>query len=526
MNSEVYKIFTETHHWGMLWVEMLLVGSAFLIMILEVLTGVQMKKLIPGFATMLIGIITMIFIGVMLHGMPAGSWFSGLIVRDPFINGLRLFLLIASFFASLLSMVFFKNRHIPKVEFYAILLITTACMSLLVQSNHMVMLFVSLEAVTIGFYVLIGYPTNKAFGLEAGIKYLILGGLSTGMLLLGIGLLYGSVGDPSYSLGTLDGFAFADIHAFLSEYSGSIWTKVGAVLLVAGLFFKMGMVPFHIWVPDVYQGAPTPVTALLAVSSKGVGFAILLLLFRPGGALAPFGEWFIPLLSVIAGLSILWGNLSAIGECNVKRMIGFSGIAHAGYLLLGMIAYIYEPNNGFIVAVIFFYLFSYLLASFAVFGVMVHWGGLEDADQQREHYVNLAKDNPLLALLLATGLSSLAGIPPMAGFIAKFLLFIVAFQASLWSLLGIAILGVIISIYYYFGWIREAFFKPSHGYYSPDDKNWMPVSSLFKAFWISIVVFLLLLGLYQGDWLEIFVNPEIVNQLYHKGMDSTVFLSN
>ena len=376
MSLEVYKNITETYPWRVLWVELFLVGSAILIIILHFLLGKEMRKLIPGFATMLIGILTMIFIGVILYGMPSGSWFSGMIARDEFTNGLRLFLLIASFFVCLLSMVFLTSRSLLKVEFYATLLIITACMSLSVQSNHMLMFFVSLELVTVGYYVLIRYPSNRGFVSEVGIKYFICGGLSSVILLLGIVIIYISIESSSLNLGSLDGFNFADIYTFFSEYSETLWAKVGALLLLAGLFFKMGLVPFHIWVPNVYQLATTPVTALLAVSSKGLGFALLLLLFQTGGALAPLGKGFIPLFSVLAGLSILWGNLSALGEQNVKRLIGFSGIAHAGYLLLGIIASICLPDNELIISMIFFYLFSHLFASFALFGVMVHWGGV------------------------------------------------------------------------------------------------------------------------------------------------------
>ena len=497
-----------------------------MVMTLHFLLGKEMRKLIPGFATMLLGILTMIFIGVMLYGIPSGLWFSGMIARDEFTNGLRLLLLIASFFVCLLSMVFFANRSLLKVEFYAMLLIVTACMSLLVQSNHMLMFFVSLELVTVGYYVLISYPSNRGFVSQAGKKHLICGSLSSVILLLGIVLIYVSIEGSSNNLGSLDGFDFADIHTFFSEYSETFWTKVGASLLLAGLFFKMGLFPFHFWVPDVYQLAPTPVTALLAVSSKGLGFALLLLLFRTGGALAPLGDEFIPLFSVIAGSSILWGNLSALGERNVKRLIGFSGIAHSGYLLLGIIASICLLDRGLITSMIFFYLSSYLFATFAIFGVMVHWGGAEDVDQQREHYVNLAKDNPFFGLIMLTGLCSLSGVPPTAGFVAKFLLFMVIFQAELWALLGIATLGVVISVYYYFAWIREAFFKPSHAYYSPKDKKWISPGSLFKAFWMGIVSLLFLFGVYQGDWLKRVGNSQIPMDSQKRVGESSVFLSN
>jgi NADH-quinone oxidoreductase subunit N len=206
-------------------------------------------------------------------------------------------------------------------------------------------------------------------------------------------------------------------------------------------------------VPDVYQGAPTPVTAFLAVGSKAAGFATLLPLVQ---TFAPLKELLLPLLALIAAATILFGNLAALTQHNVKRLIGLSGVSHAGYLLIGVIASFTIPSAAYAV---YFYLVTYLLASFAVFGVMTHVASADDADQELEHYTNLAKTHPFLGAILAVGLGSLAGIPPLAGFIGKLLIFIAAYQAGLLWLLGVAIVGVIVSIYYYFGWIKAAYFS-------------------------------------------------------------------
>jgi len=227
------------------------------------------------------------------------------------------------------------------------------------------------------------------------------------------------------------------------------------LLVVAGICFKIGAVPFQIWVPDVYQGAPTPVTSFLAVASKAAGFVVLLQLIK--GPFAGLDALLVPVLSIIAVVTILFGNIAAVVQGNLKRLMGLSGIAHAGYLLLGVIAF--ASGISWAEGAVLFYLFTYLLGSFAVFGVMTLAAGTDDADQQIGHYGNFAKQQPFLGGVLAIGLGSLAGIPPLGGFIGNLFLFIAAFQAGLHGLLAVAIIGVVISIYYYFGWIREAFFS-------------------------------------------------------------------
>jgi NADH-quinone oxidoreductase subunit N len=232
-------------------------------------------------------------------------------------------------------------------------------------------------------------------------------------------------------------FLVANPHNFLAG--------VGIVLVLVGVAFKIGAFPFQIWVPDVYQGAPTPVTAFLAVGSKAAGFAVLLVLTRD--VFASY-DWLVtPALTAMAAATILFGNIAALTQHNVKRLIGLSGVSHAGFLLLGVVALSGPVASVSATGAIYFYLFAYLIASFAVFGVMAHIGGADDSDQTLDHYAGLAKENPFLATILAIGLGSLAGIPPLAGFMGKLFVFIAAFQAGARWLLVIAAAGVVISIY-------------------------------------------------------------------------------
>jgi NADH-quinone oxidoreductase subunit N len=228
----------------------------------------------------------------------------------------------------------------------------------------------------------------------------------------------------------------------------------GIVLVISGIAFKVGAVPFQIWIPDVYQGAPTPVTAFLAVGSKAAGFIVLLVLVAE---VFPPYLWLVgPILTLMAAATLLFGNLAALRQRNVKRLIGLSGVSHAGFLLVAVASSACVPEA---IGAVYFYLFAYLIASFAVFGVMTALAGADDSEQRLEDYAGLAKESPFLAGVLACGLGSLAGIPPFAGFMGKLYVFVAAFRAGHFGLLIVAIASVVISIYYYFGWIRAAYFS-------------------------------------------------------------------
>ncbi len=424
---------------------------------------------------------------------PAMKTFGGLIQHDRIGEMFRVFFLITAVLVSVLGAVALAKQRMPKTEFFAIVSVVTAAMMLLVQSNHFVMLFVALETVTVGFYILVSYTRTNPLSLEAGLKYLITGALSSGLLLFGIVLLYG-VGGLNGLKGTSDSaMNFGALQNFLAQNPDNFLAAAGIVLVLAGVAFKIGAVPFQIWVPDVYQGAPTPVTAFLAVGSKAAGFAVLLTLAQVFSAYAPLVT---SVLGVMAAATILFGNLAALSQGNVKRLIGLSGVSHAGYLLLGVIATL----HGQVLAqgAVIFYLFGYLLASFAVFGVMTHLAGEDDADQRREHYAGLGRTHPFLAVVLAIGLGSLAGIPPLAGFMGKLLVFIVAFKARLYWLLAVAVVGVVLSIYYYFSWIREAFFEEPNDPGATRQPARTPVGLIPGLVLTLLAAASVLLGFYQG----------------------------
>ena len=431
----------------------LMVGClALLLLIFEIVLPKKHYELIPSCA--IVGLLAII--GGLIYNYNSAfvgqETFNGLLKHTGTGQFMRLFFLLAATGVSVLGVVALKRQKMPKIEFFVITLVVAGAMMLLAQSNHFVMLFVALETITVGFYVLVSYTRTNPLSLEAGLKYLIMGALSSGILLFGIVLLYGVAGNPGLSGFTANSMHFDSLRAFLYANPDNVIASIGIVLVLSGVAFKIGAVPFQIWVPDVYQGAPTPVTAFLAIASKAAGFAILLILVGVFGA---YQDLVIKVLSVGAVATILFGNIAALTQHNVKRLIGLSGVSHAGYLLIGVIAAIHVP---FAVGAICFYLFAYLLASLAVFGVMTHVSGDDDSDQDLDHYADLAKTHPFLGAVLGVGLGSLAGIPPLAGFMGKLLVFLAAFEAGLYPLLAVAVVGVILSIYYYFGWIKAAFF--------------------------------------------------------------------
>ncbi len=420
-----------------------------------------------------------------------GPLFGGMIVQNERTQIMRGFFVLCSLLVTYIGRIYLSKQTLAHTEFHHLVLIASAGMMLLVQSANFVMLFVALEIVTVAFYVLVAYGRTGSFSLEAGLKYLVLGAMSSAILLFGIVLLYGVAGNPELAGASGDSLNFLALKGFIGLNADNLIVQVGSLMVIAGICFKIGAVPFQIWVPDVYQGAPTPVTAYLTVASKAAGFLVLLNLIQ--GPLEAMDDLLVPVLSLIAGATILFGNIAATAQRNIKRLIGLSGIAHAGYLLLGVIAAI--KGVEWAPYAVIFYLFTYLLASFAVFGVIALTSTSEDANQELEHYRNFARHQPFLGGVLTVGLGSLAGIPPLGGFIGKLFLFVAVFQAGLLGLLGIAVAGVAISIYYYFGWVRECYFSgPSDGIVHQSGK----VSASDRLVLGALVVATFVLGLYPA----------------------------
>jgi NADH-quinone oxidoreductase subunit N len=500
METETLQLIAASNRWSALLPEIILGCFAVLVLFIDLL----FPKARPQLSRMSIAV-QLIAGALLVSGMCAtcGSGdvnvlFGGLLAQSANGDWLRLFLLLSSIYITHIGSVFLKKQALAHVEFHHLVLVVTATFMVLVQSHHFLLLFVALETLTIGFYILVAYKRDSRHSLEAGLKYLIMGAFSSGMLLFGTALLYGAASNPALPGASASPLNFDNLGTFiaasgeLANNSQNMLVIFGAILVLVGICFKIGVVPFQIWIPDVYQGAPTPVTAFLAVSSKAAGFYLLYLLLH--GPFAALEYLTVPLLTISAILTLVFGNIAALGQRNVKRVMGMSGVAHAGILLMGLLATL-TVDWAFVA--ILFYLVTYALASFGVFEVMAHVAGKADADQDLDHFDDLLKKQPYLGGVLLVSLGSLAGIPPLAGFVAKLLIFIAAFQAGLYWVLGFALAGVVISIYYYFGWMRAAV---THNPYLADEK---PRAIAAPGIGARVAMgflagAILLLGFYQG----------------------------
>ncbi len=503
MSTETLQQIAETNSWGSIYPELILGVLALALLALEVILPKFAHGLIPRIA--IVG--QLVVLGYILFidpvGCCSGEFFGGMLSLGPMGQAFRVFFLIASIFVSYLGMVSLANKTLPRIEFFHITLVITASLMLLAQANHFVMLFVALETATVGFYVLVSYYRNSALSLEAGLKYLIMGALSSSILLFGIVLLYGAASNPALAGSSADSLNFANLKAFLEANPTDEMALIGMLLVISGVAFKIGAFPFQIWIPDVYQGAPIPTTAFLAIASKAAGFAMLINLVNVFG---PLSDWLVPLLTGIAILTILFGNFGALTQRNVKRLIGLSGVSHAGFLLIGVVA---SLTVDLALTAILFYLFAYLLASMAVFGVMVHMPKEDETELTLDDFADLSKKNGFLGMVLAIGIGSLAGIPPLAGFIGKLLIFVAALEAELYSLLVVAIIGVVVSIYYYFGWLKYAFFEIWKFLDEEEEAKDEPIPGSTLGFFgkLTLLVAIIgtaLLGFYQsplGSWL-------------------------
>lgn len=495
MSTELLKTIADTNQWWAIAPEIMVACAALGLLVLEIFTPKEQHRFIPHVTVLVLAVV----LGTVAFNFDQ-TWgedelFGGLIKLSMPGQIARIFFLLSSLLVCFLASICLPRTRMPRVEFYHIVLVVTAALMLLVQSNHFVMFFVALETVTIGFYILVSYFRDNALTLEAGLKYLVLGALSSAIMLFGIVLIYGAVGRVEIDGIVHTGFEYGIVADFLQQNPDNFLAVAGALLVLGGVAFKIGAFPFQIWIPDVYQGAPTPVTAFLAVSSKAAGFAVLLTLVL--NVFAPLTAVLVPVLSVLAAATIIAGNLSALSQRNAKRLMGLSGVSHAGYLLIGVIAALSVPAAA---NAVWFYLFTYLLASMAVFGVMAHVAGADDTAQELDHYEKLARERPFLGAVLAVGLGSLAGIPPLAGFMGKILIFVAAFQAHLYWLLAVAIGGVVLSIYYYFGWIKAAWFEswsPNPAGSAVPTRPVAAPSLIGRAVLAALATATVLLGFYQ-----------------------------
>ncbi len=354
-------------------------------------------------------------------------------------------------------------------EFFALPVFTCAGLMWMASAIDFVMIFVSLELVTMSFYVLVAFMRRNAASLEAGVKYLILSALSTGFLVYGITWIFGVTGETN----------IARVSAALANPAVETGPALFGMLLVfVALGFKIAAVPFQIWVPDVYQGAPTPVTAFLSVGSKAAGFVVLLRVLQPFLVMPRMER----LLVLVALGTLIYGNLAALPQTNLKRLLAYSSIAHAGYLLIGVVCLAGEA--------VVYYLAAYLLMTVLSFAVLVVVA--QQTGDNIEDFNGLAKRSPFLAFAMLIAMASLAGLPFTAGFLGKFYIFNAAIAHHQTALIVVGVITVGCGFYYYFKVVRAMYWE------APSGEVAFPISGLSRVMMTAMIAAIVFFGIYPG----------------------------
>lgn len=376
-------------------------------------------------------------------GLPALIAFRGLLSIDGFTLFFNAMFLIGALLTALISYRYLEQEDSHQGEYYGLILLAQCGMFFMASATELVTLFVGLELMALTFYVLVGFMARDKRSNEASMKYFVLGSFSSAFLAYGFSLLYGITGSTRMS----------DIGALLETRpldDPLLLLALGTT--VVGVLFKLGVAPFHMWVPDIYEGAPTPVTAYLSVASKAAAVAMLLRLFE--GPLAGSRDIWEPLLAAAAVLTITVGNLGALSQNSVKRMLAYSAVAHSGYMLLGLVA-----GNATGIKGVVLYAFIYTFMNLGAFLVLI---GLHRKGHRGENLDDLAglmRGNGFASIAMLVFLVSLAGIPPTAGFIAKYYIFLALIETGHYYLALVGVLYVAVAIYYYFRIVRAMFFE-------------------------------------------------------------------
>ncbi|MFQ5603925.1 MAG: NADH-quinone oxidoreductase subunit N [bacterium] len=416
------------------------------------------------FGLALFGIILTFIFTLNLWGVHEAA-FHGLLKIDNFALIFDCIFLVSAGLCMLLAVNHFEGNYLLYPEFFAILSFATVGMMLLASSTHLLTLFIGLETLSISLYILAGIKRNETKSLEAAFKYFLLGAFASGFLLYGMAFVYGATG--SLDLTTIaTGVVNNPMH-------NNLLFVLGGVLIIAGLAFKIALAPFHIWAADVYQGAPTPVTAFFATGSKAAGFAALLrVTFSAVDGLAV--DW-VTVFWVLACLSMFVGNIAALLQTNIKRLLAYSSIAHAGYILMGVVAW-----NDVGAASVIFYLLSYTFMNAGAFGVLALLNRKDKECQDLNDIKGLAMEKPAAAILMALFMFSLAGLPPTAGFVGKFYLFSAAVKAGHIPLVIIGVLNSMMAVYYYLKVVVNMFMK--------DAEQERPITRWMPAVYVCLMI--------------------------------------
>jgi NADH-quinone oxidoreductase subunit N len=447
--------------------ELVLAVGAMVLLMLGAYRGPQTTSLITGLAVGLL-----VVVGALELSLPAGklTTFNGSFIVDDFARFLKALALIGSAATLVLSAEFLADPSRRIFEYSILVLLSTLGMMVLISAGDLIMLYLGLELMSLALYVVASSNRDNAKSTEAGLKYFVLGALSSGMLLYGASLIYGFTGTVG----------FAGIAA--AAKTGSIGIVFGLVFLLAGLCFKVSAVPFHMWTPDVYEGAPTPVTAFFASAPKVAALAVftrVTLTAFPGIVL----QWQ-QIVVFVAIASMALGSFAAIGQKNIKRLMAYSSIGHMGFALVGLAAGTAEGAQGVLVYIAIYVAMT--LGSFAVILTMKRNG---QHVENISDFAGLSRTNPTLAYLFAMLLFSLAGIPPLAGFFAKYYVFTAAIHAGLFTLAVVGVLTSVVGAFYYLNIVKVMFFDEPISVLDPMRMELRSVLAVSALFHLMLIVY-------------------------------------
>jgi NADH-quinone oxidoreductase subunit N len=414
----------------------------------------------------------------LLFARPADptSVFGGMLRFDALGFTFKMFFLFA---AGVTSLFFMDADHLNRrAEAYLLLVAATLGMCLMASSSDLVMLYLAIETTSIPLYLLAGFLKDDDRSAEAGFKYMLFGAITSAILLYGFSLIYGFTGKTG----------LLDLNQYFSSFNLVV---VGITFLVlVGLAFKVSLFPFHFWAPDVYEGAPTPVAGFLSTASKAAGFAVLIRIFAT--VFPTFGMDWSLILAVLATLTMTVGNLIALAQKSVKRLLAYSSIAHAGYALIGVVAFSQLGT-----ASVVFYLIGYVLTNLLAFGIVSIIGRSTGSDDASA-YAGLSRRNPALGLAALVAFLSLSGMPPFVGFVAKFFVFTAAIETGWVWLAIVGVLNSIVGLYYYLNVLKYVYLYRMEG--QEEEQHALPLSRPALVALIILVFGILLLGTLFGPW--------------------------
>ncbi len=462
--------------------EALILLLGILVLIIDPFWNEKSRRINLGWLTVG-GLMAILVIILMVDrpGNPIFTW-GGMIRYDWLSFSFKLLFI----FAGAITAIFMMDveRLGQRAEAYLLLLASLIGMSLMASSGDLIMLYLAIETTSIPLYVLSGFLLDDRFSVESGFKYLLFGAMTSAVLLYGFSLLFGFAG-------TTNIYNLAGLFQTLTPLALGV-----LIFVIVGLAFKISAVPFHFWAPDVYQGSPTPVAGFLSTASKAAGFAVLLRLFVI--AFPDVSANWTWILAIVATLTMTVGNFLAIAQKNIKRMLAYSSIAHAGYVLIGVVAYSELGATSVV-----YYLIAYIMTNLAAFGAVVAYGRVTGSDEIKS-YAGLSRRSPALALVMLVAFFSLAGMPPFGGFVAKVFVFTSAIESQWLWLAVVGVLNSIVGLYYYLTVLKYVYLYRAEN--EDDERKPLPISRPYTIALVVLSLGIIVVGVFLTPWFNMATN--------------------